>query len=168
MKHWTIIFWTRQQLIYIILFDPSKAFDIVWTQGLMFKLHNLAIKGKLWQIIDDCHYNTASAVIVNQKTIQMVWCSSRGQTRWRFVDIFVPCFCQQAFRQTKTLQFNITKMRSGSQKRESYDSWRYFLHRHIPSKYSTHDGYNLRMCMQMALYIQRIKILRSKIPCQTQ
>lgn len=33
----------------------------------MYKLHNLGIKGKLWQIIDDCQCNTVSAVIVNQK-----------------------------------------------------------------------------------------------------
>lgn len=33
----------------------------------MYKLRNLGIKGKLWQIIDDCLCNTVSAVIVNKK-----------------------------------------------------------------------------------------------------
>jgi hypothetical protein len=32
----------------------------------MDKLRNLGIRGKIWKIIDDCHYNTESAVIVNQ------------------------------------------------------------------------------------------------------
>lgn len=33
--------------IYISFLDTSKAFDTVWRQGLMYKLHNLGIKGKL-------------------------------------------------------------------------------------------------------------------------
>lgn len=52
--------------IFISFLDTSKAFDTVWRQGLMYKLHSLRIRGKLWQIIDDCHTNTSSAVIVNQ------------------------------------------------------------------------------------------------------
>lgn len=32
----------------------------------MCKLHKLNIRGKIWNIIDDCHQNTESAVIVNQ------------------------------------------------------------------------------------------------------
>lgn len=148
MKQWTIVL-NKAATYRSVFFDKSKAFDTVWRQGLMYKLHNLGIKGKLWQIIDDCHCNTVSAVIVN-------------------VEIFVPWFCQRAFIRTRRVHLNITKMRSGSQIRESYASWRYFLHRHIPSKSSIHDGYSLSICMQMALYIQRIKILRSKTPCQTQ
>lgn len=34
--------------IYISFLDTSKAFDTVWRQGLMYKLHNLGIKGKLY------------------------------------------------------------------------------------------------------------------------
>ena len=32
----------------------------------MFKLYKLGVKGKLWKIIDDCNFNTKSAVVVNQ------------------------------------------------------------------------------------------------------
>lgn len=31
----------------------------------MYRLHNLRIRGKLWQIIDDCQNITTSAAIVN-------------------------------------------------------------------------------------------------------
>ena len=52
--------------VYIGFLDTSKAFDTVWRRGLMVKLHNLGIKGQIWKVIDDCHCNTKSAVIVNQ------------------------------------------------------------------------------------------------------
>lgn len=32
----------------------------------MCKFHKLSIRGNIWYIIDDCHQNTESAVIVNQ------------------------------------------------------------------------------------------------------
>ena len=80
--------------VYIGFLDTSKAFDTVWRRGLMVKLHNLGIKGQIWKVIDDCHCNTKSAVIVNQTKsrwfpVQQVfdkmvscepfyiWCSSR-------------------------------------------------------------------------------------------
>ncbi|KAK3096521.1 hypothetical protein FSP39_000985 [Pinctada imbricata] len=32
----------------------------------MYKLHKLGVKGKIWSIINDCHIDTRSAVVVNQ------------------------------------------------------------------------------------------------------
>ena len=32
---------------------------------MMVKLHKLRIKGKIWEIIDDCHCDTESTVFVN-------------------------------------------------------------------------------------------------------
>ena len=32
----------------------------------MYKLHKLGITGKVWSLIDDCHINTESCIIVNQ------------------------------------------------------------------------------------------------------
>ena len=46
--------------------DSSKAFDTVWRHGLLFKLYSLGVKGKLWSLIDDCHVDTSSAIVVNQ------------------------------------------------------------------------------------------------------
>ena len=38
----------------------------MWRHGLLYKLYKLGINGKCWSIIDDCHTNTSSSVIVNQ------------------------------------------------------------------------------------------------------
>ena len=51
---------------YIGLLDTSQAFDTVWRKGLMYKLHKLGITGKMWTLIDDCHINTESCIVVNQ------------------------------------------------------------------------------------------------------
>jgi hypothetical protein len=32
----------------------------------MYKLHKLGVEGRIWIIINDCHVNTQSAVVVNQ------------------------------------------------------------------------------------------------------
>ena len=52
--------------VFIAFLDSKKAFDTVWRIGLMYKLNILGIKGKIWSIINDCHVDTKSAVIVNQ------------------------------------------------------------------------------------------------------
>ena len=41
----------------------------------MYKLHKLGISGKTWSLIDDLHYDTVSAVVVNHT-----------QSRWFRVD----------------------------------------------------------------------------------
>ena len=51
--------------VYVAVLDSRKAFDTVWRKGLMYKLSQLGVKGKLWQIIDDCHIDTHSVIVVN-------------------------------------------------------------------------------------------------------
>ena len=51
---------------YVAFLDTRQAFDTVWRKGLMYKLHKLGITGKVWSLIDDCHINTESCIIVNQ------------------------------------------------------------------------------------------------------
>lgn len=46
--------------------DSSKAFDTVWRHGLLLKLYNLGVTNKLWSLINDCHNNTSSSIVVNQ------------------------------------------------------------------------------------------------------
>lgn len=54
--------------VYVAFLDSRKAFDTVWRIALMYKLFQLGIKGKLWVLINDCHIDTKSAVVVNQCT----------------------------------------------------------------------------------------------------
>lgn len=51
---------------YVAVLDTQKAFDTVWRHGLMYKLHKLGVKGRLWTLIDDCHVNTSCSVVSNQ------------------------------------------------------------------------------------------------------
>ncbi|KAK3089474.1 hypothetical protein FSP39_003903 [Pinctada imbricata] len=53
--------------VYVSFLDTSQAFDTVWRHGLLVKLHGLGIQGKFWSIINECHTDTNSAIIVNQK-----------------------------------------------------------------------------------------------------
>lgn len=43
--------------------DLSKAFDIVWRHGLLIKLREMDISGKLWLFNNDCHTNITSRII---------------------------------------------------------------------------------------------------------
>jgi len=52
--------------VFVAFLDSRKAFDTVWRIVLMYKLHKLGIEGRIWNIINDCHVNTQSAVVVNQ------------------------------------------------------------------------------------------------------
>jgi hypothetical protein len=52
--------------VFVAFLDSRKAFDTVWRIGLMYKLHKLGVEGRIWNIINDCHVNTQSAVVVNQ------------------------------------------------------------------------------------------------------
>lgn len=41
--------------VYISFLDISKVFDMVWRKGFMCKLYKFNIRGKIWNIIDDCY-----------------------------------------------------------------------------------------------------------------
>lgn len=68
----TILHYTEQgNNVNVSFLDSSKAFDTVWSEGLMFKLYNIGVTGKIWTLINNCHQHTTSSVIVNQ--IQSKW-----------------------------------------------------------------------------------------------
>lgn len=52
--------------VYVSFLDTSNAFDTVWRNGLLYKLFNHGITGKTWSLIQNCHSNTVSSVVVNQ------------------------------------------------------------------------------------------------------
>lgn len=52
--------------VYVAFVDSRKAFDTVWRRGLMYILKKLGVKSKLLRIIDDCHIDTKSTIVVKQ------------------------------------------------------------------------------------------------------
>jgi hypothetical protein len=54
--------------VYVAFLDCKKAYDTVWRNGLFVKLHNLGLHGKILSLLDDCHIDNESTVIVNNQT----------------------------------------------------------------------------------------------------
>ncbi|KAK3106167.1 hypothetical protein FSP39_014105 [Pinctada imbricata] len=61
-------FFENHSEIFAAFLDSRKAFDTVWRKGLMFKLYEIGITGKLWYVIDNMHLDTTSTIVVNNVT----------------------------------------------------------------------------------------------------
>ena len=55
----------RGSKTYVCFIDSSKAFDVVWHQGLFVKLYELGVRGKLWRIILTMYTQMTSCVAFN-------------------------------------------------------------------------------------------------------
>jgi hypothetical protein len=51
--------------LYLLLIDVKEAFERVWRTGLMFRLYEIGVRGKLWRIIDDMLTDTYARVQTN-------------------------------------------------------------------------------------------------------
>ena len=49
--------------MYVAFLDVKKAFDTVWHEGLMVKMHHKGIRGHLWHIINKCYSSSSSCVL---------------------------------------------------------------------------------------------------------
>ena len=65
----------------VAFLDSRNAFDTVWRIGWMYKLHKLGEEGRMWNIINDCHVNTQSAVVVNQWQSNIIYCLGGCSTK---------------------------------------------------------------------------------------
>lgn len=54
--------------VFACFLDISKAFDIIWWNGLFYKLHELGITNRLWYILYDWFQNSEVSVLVNGVT----------------------------------------------------------------------------------------------------
>ena len=60
-------FTERGESVYIVLMDVAKAFDSVWSEGLLYKLFNLGIEGRFWRILKSCYEGFKCNVWVNNQ-----------------------------------------------------------------------------------------------------
>lgn len=51
--------------VYVVLLDVAKAFDSVWSDGLLYKLYNIGVEGRFWRIIKSCYEDFRCNVLVN-------------------------------------------------------------------------------------------------------
>ena len=55
----------RGETLYVGMLDAEKVFDSVWKEGLMFKLFDIGLRGKIWKIIYNSYENVKCMVLVN-------------------------------------------------------------------------------------------------------
>jgi exonuclease III len=48
--------------VWMAMFDAAKAFDVVWQNSLLLKLHNIGIDGQLWLLLEEWYRGQKSAV----------------------------------------------------------------------------------------------------------
>ncbi len=53
--------------VYVVLMDVAKAFDSVWSEGLLYKLFNYGIEGRFWRILKTCYDGFKCKVLVNKR-----------------------------------------------------------------------------------------------------
>ena len=56
----------NKQILYTAMLDSSKAFDVVWHDGMLFNLYQLGIKGDLWLLYQDMYNNMTSQIKWNK------------------------------------------------------------------------------------------------------
>jgi hypothetical protein len=54
--------WDLRIPLWMAMFDASKAFDVVWQDSLMLKLHNIGVSGELWTLLKDWYSGQTSSV----------------------------------------------------------------------------------------------------------
>ncbi|VDI00781.1 Hypothetical predicted protein [Mytilus galloprovincialis] len=55
----------RNSDVIVVLLDSTKAFDTVWHDALLYKLHKYGVTGDLWLLIDEIYSDMRSSVLFN-------------------------------------------------------------------------------------------------------
>ncbi len=53
----------RKKKAFVAFLDAQKAFDTVWHAGLLTKLHNKGIRGKIWDLIEHWYSTSTTAIL---------------------------------------------------------------------------------------------------------
>ncbi len=54
----------RGATVHVVLLDVRKAFDTVWTDGLLYRLYHTGLEGRLWRILKECYAGFRCSVMV--------------------------------------------------------------------------------------------------------
>ncbi len=71
--------WKKRKL-FCLFVDYKKAFDMVWREGLWWKLVRDNVSGKLLKVIHSMYNNIMSCVMVNQEMSDTFMCYVGGET----------------------------------------------------------------------------------------
>lgn len=74
--------WKKKKL-FCLFIDYAKAFDMVWREGLWYKLVKNNVKGKMFSVIQSMSENIKSCVMVNNELCETFVCNSgvrQGET----------------------------------------------------------------------------------------
>ena len=63
---------------YVFFLDVQKAYDTVWRKGLLYKLHKLGIRGKMYKLLAALYTDTTSSVISESGVESRVFKISEG------------------------------------------------------------------------------------------
>ena len=55
-------FLKRSSVVYCCFLDAASAFDVVWHDGLLYKLYELGVNGKMWRILRNIYSNMNSCI----------------------------------------------------------------------------------------------------------
>jgi hypothetical protein len=55
----------RNNKLYAAFFDAEKAFDRVWIDGLLWKLGQIGVRGKYWNVVSSLYTDMNSCVLYN-------------------------------------------------------------------------------------------------------
>ena len=69
-----LFLWKRKKLLCLII-DYQKAFDIIWRDGLWYKMVKANIGGKVFTVIKNIYMNIKSCVKLKQKTSDTFICT---------------------------------------------------------------------------------------------
>ena len=64
----------KNKRTYIAFLDFTKAYDIVWREGMWYQLHRMGIRGKAWRVVKNMYRKVRSCVKI--KGMQSEWWSS--------------------------------------------------------------------------------------------
>ena len=65
---------------YAFFLDIQKAYDTLWHDGLLYKLLDMGVKGRMWRVIKKMYMSSRSVVLLDGKNLCKVCPNSSGES----------------------------------------------------------------------------------------